>query len=103
MATIEFNFEGNTIIIQCSPEEKIKDIKKKLIAKLENKKEEELYFLYDGGIVDENLTFNEQANKNDKKRNKMLIIVNKKLDEEEESLKKSEYIICLNVKRVQEL
>ena len=36
MATIEFIFEENTIIIQCSPEEKIKDIKKKLIAKLEN-------------------------------------------------------------------
>ena len=94
MATIEFNFEGNTIIIQCSPEEKIKYIINKLIAKLENKKKEELYFLYGGGIVDENLTFIEQANENDKKRNKMSIIMNKKIDEEEESLKKSEYIIC---------
>ena len=93
MASIEFNFEGNIIIIQCSPEEKIKDIINKLIAKLENKKKEELYFLYGGGMLDENLTFNEQANENDKKRNKMSIIVNKKIDEEE-SLKKSEYIIC---------
>ena len=75
MATTEFNFEGNTIIIQCTPEDKIKDIINKLIAKLETKKKEELYFLYG---LDENLTFIKQANENDKKRNTMSIIVNKK-------------------------
>ena len=94
MSTIEFNFEGNLITIQCTPEEKMGEIIKRLITKLGNKKKEELYFLYGGGMLDENLTFNEQANENDKKRNIMSIIVNKKIDDEDESLKKSEYIIC---------
>ena len=78
MSTIEFNFEGNLITIQCTPEEKMGEIIKRLITKLGNKKKEELYFLYGGGMLDENLTFIKQANENDKKRNTMSIIVNKK-------------------------
>jgi len=62
----------------------------------QGKNKSELYFLYGGGILNENLTFNTQIREEDKNRNKMSIIVNNKIDddENEESLKKSKYIIC---------
>ena len=103
MAEIEFNYEGSKINIQCNPEEKIEEIINKFIAKI-GKNKSELYFLYGGGILNENLTFNTHINEEDKIRNKMSIIVNNNLDndENEESLKKSKYIICLNVKKLQE-
>ena len=96
MTTIEFNFEGNPLIIQCTPEEKISNIIERLATKLDKKKED-LFFIYNGKMIEDNLTFIEQANENDKKRNKMSILVNKKnesIEEDDESLKKSEYIIC---------
>ena len=95
MAEIEFNCEGSKISIQCNPEEKIEEIINKFIAKT-RKRKSELYFLYGGGILNENLTFNTHINEEDKNRNKMSIIVNNKIDddENEESLKKSKYIIC---------
>ena len=96
MATIEFIFEENTIIIQCNPEEKMEEVVKRLIINL-GKKKEKFYFLYNGEIINENLTFNEIANENDKKRNKIYIVVNKimdYIDKQEKLMKKSEYIIC---------
>ena len=94
MAEIEFTLEGSPILMQCSLDEKIEEIIKRLISKLAQEKED-FYSLYNGGIANENLTFTEQANENDKKRNKMSILVNRKSEEEEdEALKKSEYIIC---------
>ena len=75
MATIEFNFQGNSTIIQCNPEEKMKKIIDKLLMKLGGKNKEELTFLYNGQIVDENLTFNEQASEMDKRKSKMSILV----------------------------
>ena len=96
MSTIEFNFEGNSTLIQCTPEEKITNIIERLVTKLDKKKED-LYFIYNGGMVKEDLTFQEQANKSDKESNKMSILVYAKDDpteEEDESLKKSEYVIC---------
>ena len=77
-------------------EEKISNIIERLATKL-NKKKEDLFFIYNGKMIEDNLTFIEQANENDKKRNKMSILVNKKnesIEEDDESLKKSEYIIC---------
>ena len=95
MAEIEFNYEGSKINIQCNPEEKIEEIINKFIVKT-GKKKSELYFLYGGGLLNENLTFNTVISEEDKNRNKMSIIVNNKIDndENEESLKKSKYIIC---------
>ena len=101
MAEIEFNYEGSKINIQCNPEEKIEEIINKFIAKI-GKNKSELYFLYGGGILNENLTFNTHINEEDKIRNKMSIIVNNNLDndENEESLKKSKYIICPKCKEI---
>ena len=96
MSEIEFIFEGTFIIIQCKSEEKFEEIIKRFIIKA-GKKKDELIFIYGGGFIDENLTFNEQANETDKSRNKMSIIVSKKNEknlDEQSSFKKSNYIIC---------
>ena len=89
MSQAEFNYEGTILNIQCNPEEKMEDIINRFIIKI-GKKKEELYFLYSGNIIKEDLTYNNQVNENDKKRNKMSILVNNKSNEDEvdeESLK----------------
>ena len=96
MSTIEFNVEVNSTIIQCTPDEKITNLIERLANKLD-KKNENLYFVYNGGMVKEELTFQELANKSDKESNKMSMLVyarDEQTEEEDESLKKSEYIIC---------
>ena len=96
MTEIEFIFEGTFIIIQCKSEEKFEEIIKRFIIKA-GKKKDELIFIYGGGFIDENLTFNEQANEMDKSRNKMSIIVSKNNEknlDEQSSFKKSNYLIC---------
>ena len=94
---IEFNYEGNIINIQSNTDEKIEDIINKFSNKI-GKKKEQLYFLYNGQILQENSNFKTQANENDIKRNKMTVLVNENLeensDEELDSLIKSKYIIC---------
>ena len=77
MAEVIFNYEGKTIIIQCNINDKMKDIIDKFLIKITNN-ENNLYYLYNGTITNDNLTFNEQANNIDKDRRKMNIIVVKK-------------------------
>ena len=96
MSEIEFIYQGAKINIQSKSDEKIKEFIKKYTTKL-GKSKEDLYFLYGGGILNENLTFETQANEEDKKINKMTVYVNDKGDnneDEEISLIKSKYIIC---------
>ena len=96
MSSTEFNYEGTTINIQCNPEEKMEEILQRFSTKI-GKSKDNLLFIYNGGIVNADLTYSSQINKSDKERNKMSILVNLKPDEEkneEESLKKSQYIIC---------
>ena len=72
---IEFNFNGVNTIIQCKKDTKLKDIYKsfRFKAKLEKKA---LIFMYNGNTVqNDELTFNEIANSEDKKRNKMNILI----------------------------
>ena len=91
---VEFNYEGTIINIQSKTDEKMEDIIKRFLSKI-GKQKGELYFLYNGDKLNENLSLNSQAKDNDIKRNKMIILA--KLDEnseEEESLIKSKYIIC---------
>ena len=95
MAEVEFNYNGKKTTIQCNLNEKIKDIIKKYIGKIE-KNVDDIYFLYGGDNINEELTFEKQANSQDKKRKLMSILVN---DVEDESikintLKKSRNIIC---------
>ena len=96
MADAEFNYEGTVINIQCTENEIFEDILNKFSTKV-GKKKEDLYFIYGGDMLKQNLTFKEHANENDKKRLKMSILVNNREDDEEdenESLNKSKYIIC---------
>ena len=62
--------EGRDFHIQCSKEEKMKDICNKYVSKI-NKNINTLIFMYGGKIMNLELTFNEQANSFDKSRNKM--------------------------------
>ena len=77
-----FNFEGIDVIIQCSKNEKMKDICQKYVNKI-YKNINSLIFLYGGNqIINFNLNFNEQANIIDKERNIMKILVYKNEDNE---------------------
>ena len=72
---IELSYDGVNTTIQCRADEKLKDIFKnfKFKVKAENKM---LIYMYNGNILkNEELTFNEVANPEDKKRNKMNILV----------------------------
>ena len=96
MVEIEFNFEGEKINIQSKSDEKLKEIMNRFSIKADRKLEN-LYFLYGGKILNEDLSFSEQASEQDKKRNAMSVIVSTKADansEEDESFKRSKYIIC---------
>ena len=76
MAEVIFNYEGINTIIQCNINDKIKDIISKFLAKIDkNEKNIQLYYLYNGNKINNELTFNEQANNFDKNRKKMNIIV----------------------------
>ena len=79
MAEAIFNYEGINTTIQCEINEKMKDIIDRFLIKL-GKKENNLYYLYNGTQINYELTFNEQANDIDKNRKKMNIIVTKSED-----------------------
>ena len=83
MASVTFIYEGVQIKVQCSKEDKMKDICNKYISKLDMNINS-LYFLYGGNKIDLELKFKEQANSMDNERNEMNILVYKK---EEEGLK----------------
>ena len=99
MAEVIFNYDGNNSSIQCNSNEKMKDIIKRYIIKI-GKKKDDIFFLYGGSQINEELTFEEQANSEDKKRNKISILVFDKIDNAERTnnknnkLKKSSNIIC---------
>ena len=95
MAQVEFIYNGNRTLIQCNPTDKMKDIIKKFLLKCD-KKQDKIYFLYDGDTLKEELTFNELVNDLDKNRNQMSVIVNdnQNIDQDILTLKKSKNIIC---------
>ena len=76
MAKVEFQFNGVNSIIQCNEEQSIYEICNTFISK-SRLKESDVNFVYNGrGIeFDNNLSFNQIANKNDKERKKMNILV----------------------------
>ena len=68
-AEVIYQFEQQTIIIQCNENEKMKEISEKFSNKIESNLNN-LLFLYDGNQLDLDLTFEEQSNKEDKLRKK---------------------------------
>ena len=93
MAKVEFLFDGTKTIIQCDENDKLEEIIKKLCLKIEKNKEE-MIFLYGGNIINDQLTFNEIANKEDKQRKQISIIIAYNKTIKNKNIKKSKYIRC---------
>ena len=72
MSTAIFLFNGNQIKIQCSREDKMKDICIKLAIKID-KNINNLYFLYDGKMINLELKYKEIVNKIDNNEMKILV------------------------------
>ena len=74
MSKIIFNYKGQETTFLCKKEEKLKETIKKLGEKIQ-KNINKIYLIYDGKIVNEELSFNEFAKSDDKERNIMNILV----------------------------
>ena len=80
MTEVEFYYKGQNIKIQCNQYEKMNEIFKKFSSKAGTNKDS-FVFIYNGNIItNEELTFDELSNKEDKKRKKMNILVSKSID-----------------------
>ena len=97
-----FEYKGQKISIQCKRDEKMKDISErfanKIVENLNN-----LDFLYSGGKLNLEQSFNEQSNNEDKQRNSMNIIVNNIININNinnEGKIKSKEIICPRCKEI---
>ena len=93
MTKVEFNYKGNITTIQMNKDEKIKEILKKYAD--ETKIDVNLvYFIYSGNIIiNEELSFEEISNNEDKIRNKININAIEKNIISKEIIKPKE-IIC---------
>ncbi len=95
MVEVNFNYNGNDIIIQCTKEDEyIKDICKKFTSKID-KDIDELFFIYSGEKLNIELNINKIIKEIDKERNKINILVyDKNIIIKEEEKIKSKDIIC---------
>ena len=75
-AKVVFIFDGAELTIQCTPEDKIRDICQKYSAKIETNMNS-LLFLYGGIKLNMDLKFKEQANSLDRNNNVMRVLVYK--------------------------
>ena len=73
-ANVIFIFEESEVIIQCSKDEKMKDISQKYANKI-NKNINSFIFSYGGNQLNFDLKYNEQANIIDKEQNIMKVLV----------------------------
>ena len=96
-----FSFESNNIIIQCSNEDKMKDICQIFATKI-NLNINSLIFLYGGNQINFGLRFKEQANSFDKDNNEMRIVVTR-ADEDTFMCPKCGERIHLNTDRIDEI
>ena len=95
MAEVIFIYGGMLVTVQCNINDKMKDIIKKLNEKFEITNTN-IYYLYNGDkIKNEELTFEEIANQDDKARKKMTIsIIDDIFDIKNKEIRKSKNIIC---------
>ena len=92
---ILFTFRGIKTTIQCNKNEKLRNVMKRYETKVEidiNK----VYLLYNGNKVDEELSFEELANREDKMMNMMNILIDEINNSAiiEDKIEKSKNIIC---------
>ena len=81
MSKVTFVFGGVEVIIQCTKEEKMKDICQRYANKIE-RNVNSLIFLYGGSHINFELSFEDQANIMDKERNEMSVLVYKNENDE---------------------
>ena len=79
-ANVSFDFEGRLVKIQCSTDDKMKDICQKYANKI-GRNLNSLIFLYGGSNLNFESSFKNQANILDKERNEMCVLVYKNEDE----------------------
>ena len=72
MAEVVLNYEGLNTSIQCGLDDKMKDIIKKFLIKIQREDNNNIY-LYNGTSINKELTFKEYANNFDKNRRKINI------------------------------
>ena len=70
-----FIYEGQKIIIQCNLEDKIKDVINKFKSKIEEK-DNNLYYIYNGNKINEELKFNQIINNKEEKKINILVYNN---------------------------
>ena len=94
MTDIEFFYKGSKTVIQCKEDEKMENNYKKFATKT-GEDLNSLYFLYGGNKINEENTFEEIANEEDKKRKKMNILVcEEEVNDSKSYIIKSKEIIC---------
>ena len=79
-ANVIFTLDGADLTVQCSPEDKIRDICLRYVTKIESNLNSFL-FLYGGNKLNFDLRFDEQANSLDRENNIMKVLVYKKEDD----------------------
>jgi len=98
MSNILFQYNGQKIAIQCDIKDKFKDIIKKFFIKSQIQDDNNLFFLYDGNKIDENLTLEQIINKADKEKKELTILVEEQSLDSILLLKNKEYktedILC---------
>jgi surface protein len=99
-ANVSFDFEGRIVKIQCSTDDKMKDICQKYANKIE-RNVNSLIFLYGGSNLNYQLSFKEQANIIDRERNEMSVLVYK--NENELSCPKCGEKINLNSDKINDI
>ena len=92
---IKFIYNGQELIIQCKKEETTKQILQRYLTKIQ-KTSEDVYFLYNGAILDSETKLNEEE---DSSKEKVVLVFNQgiKLDDDESKEKNFSYakdIIC---------
>jgi len=92
MASIEFIYNENILLIQCDKNDRMKEIINKYILKTSIKKNS-VIFLYSGNIIDEELNLSEIIG-NDKIEKIRILVYSLDKINNNKSIIKSEYIIC---------
>ena len=92
---IEFAYDGANTVIQCSKNDKLKTIYQRFKSKV-HAEGKNLIYMYNGKTMEnDELTFNDVANSQDKSRNKMNVVA---IEGEGTILPQAECIIKSNIK-----
>ena len=99
MSKVIFNYKSSSTTIQCNGQETMKDIYKKFESKINIDKEidlSKLIFMYNGSKIDENSTYDEIINEEDRQSKQTIILVDdlNEGDTPSEIIIKSNEIIC---------